>query len=136
MNPHEWPVEDFDLIYSYTRKQAIEDGVLVDLMQPETAPLVCEAGFRLPLAMTATAFGKAVAPIGGELPPGQDLNGRLWDVLTVLRHAIRRNRDTDRVHFTVAVWNGQRHEDVKLWAQIGPGDDGQPVITIMLEGED
>ncbi len=30
MNPHEWPVEDFELISSYTRAQAIEDGVLVD----------------------------------------------------------------------------------------------------------
>ncbi len=136
MNLHEWPVEDFDIIDRYTRAQAIEDGVLVDLCQDETASLVYEAGFRLPLAMTVTAFSKTVAPVGGELPPGQDAKGRLWDVLNLLRFAIRRNPDTDRVHFTVAVWNGERHEDVKLWAQIGPGDDGQPVITIMLEGED
>ena len=124
------------VIFAYTRKQAIEDGVLVDLTQPETVALVAEAGFRLPLAMTATAFVATLAPIGTELPPGQDLKGRLWDVLNLLRWAIRRGRDTDRVHFTVAVWNGKRHDNVNLWALIGPGDDGEPVITIMMEGED
>ncbi len=62
MNLHEWPVEDFDIIDRYTRAQAIEDGVLVDLCQDETASLVYEAGFRLPLAMTVTAFSKTVAP--------------------------------------------------------------------------
>ena len=124
------------VIFSYTRAQAIEDGVLVDLGQDAFASLVHEAGFRVPIAMTATAFGAAVAPIGGRLPPGQDVKGRLWDVLYLLRFAIRGNRETDRVHFTVAVRNGKRHNDVNLWALIGPGDDGEPVITIMMEGED
>jgi len=133
-----------DAIFIYTRRQAIEDGVLVDLMQAETESLVREAGFTIPLAMTATAFATTVGPIGGELPPGQDLTGRLWDVLMLLKAAIRqlaaRNHplpaDSDRVHSTVAVWNGRRHEDVNLWALIGPADRGEPVITIMLEAED
>jgi len=29
-----------------------------------------------------------------------------------------------------------KHETVKLWSLIGPGDDGEPVLTLMLEGED
>lgn len=126
------------VIFSYTRKQAIEDGVLVDLMRAEMADLVGEAGFRLPIAMTATAFSAAVCPIdsGEELPAGQSINGRLWDVLSVLRHAARANRDTDRVHFSVSVWDGRQSNTVKLWSLIGPGDDGEPVLTIMLEGED
>ena len=40
-------------IARYTRRQAIEDGVLVDLMQPETVGFVREAGFKFPVAMTA-----------------------------------------------------------------------------------
>ena len=54
----------------YSRKQAIEDGVLVDLMQPETVGLVREAGFKFPVAMTAGTFAATVAEIGEPLPEG------------------------------------------------------------------
>jgi len=126
------------IIASYTRAQAIEDGVLVDLTQPPTGELLREAGVKVHAAMTATAFAEAVAPIGGgELPPGQDLKGRLWDVLMCLTVAIRASGgQTDRVHFAVSVWDGRKSNTVKLWALIGPGDDAEPVMTIMLEGED
>jgi hypothetical protein len=120
----------------YTRKQAIEDGVLVDLMQPETVGLVREAGFRFPLAMTVGAFAATVAEIGKPLPEGQDIRGRLWDVLWMLTCAIRSAGSTDRVRFRVSVWNGRRRDEVKLWSLCGPGDGGEPVVTIMLEGED
>ena len=129
--------EDADVIHRYTRAQAIADGVLVDLMQPETEPLVREAGFKVPIAMTATAFSETVAPIGGDLPPGQDLTGRLWDVLMVFKAAIRSSpAGEDCVHFTVSVFDGQKSVPVQLWALCGPGDDLEPVVTIMLEGED
>jgi uncharacterized protein DUF6573 len=56
----------------------------------------------------------------------------------MLRSACGQASNDDRVHFQVRVdVNGDgRHETVKLWALCGPGDDGRPVITIMLEGED
>jgi len=120
----------------YTRRQAIEDGVLVDLMQPETVGLVREAGFKFPVAMTAGAFAATVAEIGKPLPEGQDIQGRLWDVLWMLACAIKTAGSTDRVKFRVSVWNGRRREEVPLWSLCGPGDDGAPVVTIMLEGED
>ena len=59
-----------DVISSYGRAQAIEDGVLVDLMQPETVGAVKEAGFRYPVAMTVAAFSDAICPIDEDLPPG------------------------------------------------------------------
>jgi hypothetical protein len=121
---------------SYSRLQAIEDGVLVDLMQPGTVELVREAGFKFPLAMTASAFAATVARIGEELPAGQDIQGRLWDVLWMLKCATRRTSSTDRLSFEVRVWNGCRHEVVRLWSVCGPGDNEEPVITIILEGED
>ena len=120
----------------YTRRQAIEDGVLVDLMQAETVGLVREAGFKFPIAMTAGAFAATVAEIGEPLPAGQDIQGRLWDVLWMLACAIRTAGSTDRVTFRVSVWNGSRRDAVKLWSLCGPGDGGEPVVTIMLEGED
>ena len=120
----------------YTRRQAIEDGVLVDLMQPETVRLVREAGFKLPVAMTAGAFAATVAEIGQPLPEGHDIQGRLWDVLWLLACTVRTAGSTDRVKFRVSVWNGRRRDEVKLWSLCGPGDGGTPGVTIMLEGED
>lgn len=129
--------EDAEIISRYTRRQAIEDGVLVDLSDGETAALVKEAGFKFPIAMTAAAFNDTVAPIDGTpLPAGQDIKGRLWDVLMVLRFAIRVSKEPDRIFFKVRVFDGKRHRDVKLWAHCGPGDEMEPVITIMLQGED
>ena len=42
---------DDDLIHRYTRKQAIEDAVLVDV-----TPTAREAGFRLPVALTRAVW--------------------------------------------------------------------------------
>ena len=138
MNTNGQNLEDVfgEPIAVYTRRQAIEDGVLVDLMQPETVSLVREAGFKFPVAMTAGAFVATVAEIGQPLPEGQDIQGRVWDVLWMLACAIRAAGSTDRVKFRVSVWNGRRADEVKLWSLCGPGDDGAPVVTIMLEGED
>jgi hypothetical protein len=123
------------IIYRYTRKQAIEDGVLVDLMQPATERIVRDAGFTIHLAMTSTAWAACVG--FGELPAGQDVVGRLWDVLMVMKNAIGKlPPGSDRVFFDVSVFDGQKHNVVKLWAVCGPGDEGEPVITITLLGED
>jgi hypothetical protein len=128
------------IISSYSRAQAIEDGVLVDLTQPATGKLLREAGFTIPVAMTTTAFSEAVGPIDTELPAGQSINGRLWDVLMLLRVAIRKSGgNTDRVEFKVSVdvdGSGQNRKTVSMWALVGPGDTPDPVMTIMLQGED
>ena len=62
--------------------------------------------------------------------------GRLWDVLMVLKAAIRGARG-DRVDFKVSVvGRHNRREVVNLYALIHGGDRGEPVITLMLAGED
>ena len=133
------------VIFSYTRADAIADGLLVDLTADgETKLLCCEAGFQLPVAVTETAFGDTVlagttdTPDGEFVfPAGQSCKGRLWDVLMVFKAAIRTQpAGEDRVRFTVSVFDGQKAVPVQLWALCGPGDDLEPVITIMLEGED
>ena len=145
---------DAEVISTYTRKQAIEDGVLVDLMQDELGSLVREAGFLYPIAMTSTAFAEAIYDESGKdlpyaeaqakrlmgwslLPEGQDIKGRLWDVLTVLRVAIKRQTGpTTEIPFAVKVWDGRKHKTVRLKSVCGPGDNMEPVITIMLPNED
>ena len=142
MNLHEWPVgQEYDAVFTYTRKQAIADGVLVDMTQDKFGEALREAGFHRHTAMTATAFAEVIGD-AEHLPPGQDQIGRWWDVLTVMRFAIgaaiRKSPSVrvDNVLFKVLVWNGTKHESKSLYVNCGPGDNGEPVLTIMLEGED
>jgi hypothetical protein len=119
------------LIFSYSRGEAIADGVLIDVT--ETAR---EAGFRYPVAMTAAAWATCV-----EIPEGvtgQDETGRLWDALTMLRHASSRTRGGEStLYFDVLVLNDQTcPRPVRLKAVCGPDDDGSPCVTVMLPEED
>jgi hypothetical protein len=97
-----------------------------------------EAGIREPVVLTSGAWAECVA-----VPPGvecQDEAGRLWDVLSMLRWAIKGSWDGARkVSFGVHVRNDNREGTpplVRLKALHGPGDHGKPVITVMLPDED
>ena len=122
-----------EVIYSYTRKQAVADGVQVDLTK--TAQ---EAGIRFLVFITRTAFDAYVT-----VPPnvsGQDEAGRLWDIVWMLRIAIQRSQPgCDRIPVALYVRNDNRAAKlVNLIATCGPLDidDPQPAITVMLPGED
>jgi hypothetical protein len=125
--------DDAEVIYAYTRAQAIEDGVLVDVS--ETAR---EAGIKFPVALTRAVWVNYV-----EVPEGvvaQDESGRLWDILWMLRCQIRRSQG-DTLHFQLYLRNHNRErltrrDLVTLRAVCGPGDNGEPVVTIMLQDED
>ena len=69
-----------DVIYAYTRRQAIEDGVLVDVTET-----VREAGFKWPFAMTSEVW--ALIEDIPEKYGYEDVTGRLWDVLNVVAAA-------------------------------------------------
>lgn len=128
-----------DVIYAYTRAQAIEDGVLVDVTE-----MAREAGFRFPVAMTATVWGDCVewSDEDSKRQTHQDEAGRLWDVLWMGMYAARRSasRNTSQISFSLyrvpRGGRGVRARLTHLKLVIGPGDDGEPVITIMLPNED
>jgi hypothetical protein len=68
----------------------------------------------------------------------QDEAGRLWDVLWLLRLAIGRSAGAV-VQFGVHVRNDNRDRTpplVRLKAVCGPGDTGEPVVTVMMPDED
>ena len=129
----------------YTRAQAIDDGVLIDVS--ETAR---EAGIVWPVALTAAVWMDCVAwdEIAEKRKPdytAQSESGRLWDVAWMasraIRAALRRGHDG---HSPIAFQlfripregRGMRPRLVALKLCIGPGDEGEPVITIMQPGED
>ncbi|SMF52413.1 DUF6573 family protein [Pseudogulbenkiania subflava] len=117
-------------IYAYCRAQAIADGVLIDVTDAAR-----EAGFRLPVAVTAGVWATCVAWEADEA--GQDERGRLWDVLWLARLATRKAKDLGEVDYSLRVEQASgRVEHFTLRLAIGPGDDGEPVLTILYPGED
>lgn len=123
-----------ELIYAYTRKQAVEDGLQVHL--PVDHELVKNAGIKVPVYITRAVWDAYV-----EVPPGvksQDETGRLWDILWMFRCATGQHRNTDRFQFQLHVRNKGGRRLVTLLAAMGPVDidDPQPAITIMLPDED
>lgn len=124
---------DAEIIHRYTREEAIEDGVLVDVSKQAR-----ETGFKFPVALTRAAWASAVAWTRKE--GWQDERGRLHDVLWMLYCGIKRSQGGERVDFTVLVVPDEgrelRPQPVKLKALCGPGDEGEPVITVLLPRED
>jgi hypothetical protein len=135
MNNTENTAEPFGpVIYSYTRSQAIADG-----LQVEVSKVAEEAGIRFPVFLTRAVFDSFVAVPAGVT--GQDEAGRLWDVVWMLRFAIRKAQTGQpRLPYALYVRNSDSHPArlVKLVATCGPLDidDPAPAITVMLPDED
>ena len=71
----------------------------------------------------------------------QDQSGRLWDVLYMAAHAIRtRKNSSELLLFQLyrVPRDGQAMEAelTSLKLIVGPGDNGEPVMTILLPNED
>lgn len=115
-----------DYVYKYTRKQAIEDGVLVDI-----TAMSREAGFTIPVAMTSTMYHEYMVP----LVEGQDVEGRIWDVLMVLRTTIKETNHTgNELKFEVIIVD-MATKLVEFKAVISGGDSAEPVMTLMMPEE-
>jgi hypothetical protein len=124
--------EDADLVHSYSRADALRDGVLIDV-----SAVAAEAGIRWPVALTRGVWERCVRVQQGVAC--QDEAGRLWDVLFLLRWAIGRQGGGRVVPFAVHVRNDNRAGTpplVRLKALSGPGDHGEPVLTVLLPHED
>ncbi|MGF6641283.1 DUF6573 family protein [Paraburkholderia sp. MM6662-R1] len=120
-------------ISSYTRAQAIADGVLVDV-----SALAREAGFRIPVAVISAVWADCVAWTDADSERGE--SGRLWDVLWMGALAAKRARGAQRIPFELhrvpRGGRGTRPRPVTLNLHLGPGDDAEPVITILMPEED
>src|SRR5262245_16085707 len=92
-----------ECLSAYTRKQAIADGWLIDV-----SSMAMEAGIKFPVVITATVFSRCVSWTGGGC---QDESGRLWDVVWMLRCAIKGARPgQDRLTYRVSVVDQQTNK--------------------------
>ena len=131
--------QDWRVIHTYTRAEALADGVLVDVTA--TAK---EAGFKVPTAVTASVFNECIEWTGEDAKQSrtyQDQAGRLWDVLYLAAAKARslRGRRQNQVLYELHVVPRPGHDHPRLRTLkliIGPGDNAEPVATIMLPSED
>ena len=126
-----------ELIYAYSRKQAIEDGSLVDVSE-----VAREAGFKYPVALTHAVYEAYISWSDSDSDKKgmhQDESGRLWDVVCMAMFKARRSPSSEFLYDVFCVpKEGKRVTPQRktLKAVCGPGDTLDPVITIMLPGED
>ena len=114
-----------ETIYSYSRAQAIQDGVLVDLNHVDSI----RQHWKHPFACTSAVWSIIEEALQ---EAGQDVCGICHDVSTLAKLAIQDAREAQQVLFTVII--GRRTRSLKL--HIGPGDTSAPVLTLMLPYED
>lgn len=110
-------------ISTYSGKQAIEDGFLVDVS--ETAR---EAGFRWPVALTPQVWEDVQA-----IPKSQrhqDVQGRLWDLLRMLLFRIKLAKQVGDVVNYVLIMHVGRKTNYYAKAEITFYDEDTPMIVI------
>jgi len=124
-------------VFTYTRAEALADGVLLDV-----TPLAKEAGFQIPVALTVGLWATYGTP---DKTPASD-QGAVWDTLWMLRCAaigilpakLDRHPHGETLWFQLELTprGKSKPELVLLKAISGPGDAGEPVLTILLAHED
>lgn len=95
--------------------------------------------FKFPLACTAAIWAWIVPSDDEQTRDGQSIAGRLWAVLWLLLCAVRRSGGSNLQYDVIFVRREAgklRRLVVKIKSICGPGDDAEPVITLMLPEED
>jgi hypothetical protein len=139
-------LNDWEIISSYTRAEAIADGFQVAI-PPESSK---EAGINYPVFFTRGVYDKYV-----KVPKGmnhQDEQGRLWDILYMFALQARKSNSEelkfqfccqlpdkgDWTKYEKVCEGNQLFREVTLKAVIGPLDLNKPspAITILFPNED
>ena len=98
-----------EVISRYTREQAIEDGVLVDVSEWASADKGFHGGFTCPVVMTRALWNVVDIDARGTKSL-QSMRGRAHDVVWMaslaLRQALVKNRD--RATFRLLLTNGRK----------------------------
>ncbi|HCY39958.1 MAG TPA: hypothetical protein DHV48_01130 [Prolixibacteraceae bacterium] len=141
---------DWEVIDTYSTKQAVEDGFLV-LVDSKVSK---EAGIKYPVYLTRSVWDKYV-----EVPDvpyaGQSIDGRLWDVLYMFMFAARGCNSSTMIYKLNVVladkgdWEPNERLDpdldgnremrlvtLKSVIQARDFDDPSPAIFIMKPSED
>lgn len=121
--------DDAPIISSYSRAQALEDGVLIDLTEADVA----KGHFKYPLACTAAVWALIQKAVNNKKWMN-DQAGVLHDICWMSRFG-QVVDPTTRLFKVIITGTGRRKNH---WLKIvcHPGDTPEPVLTIMLPEED
>lgn len=124
-------MDNLEILDSYSRAQAIEEGFLIDVSEWAKA-----SGFKFPAAFTDTLYNSIEESAKG---PGQSVRGIAMDIFSMLLLKVKLTGGREStLMFEVLIWDIIKRKPVlkKLKAVVGPGDTPAPVLTIMFRGED
>ena len=128
-----YPFDSAAVVFRYTRRMAIADGVLVDATQGDFAEISREHFPNHHLAMTSAVF--ALLERGVESGDDSELAGIWHDLLWMSRVSPVRLLSGGHT-FKVGI----RAEHVLCWHELKilfhGGDHGEPCATVMLPDED
>lgn len=119
-------MEKTNIIFSYTRKQAIEDGVLIDINA--VYPDECKI-YKYPIAFTSELW---------ELVSGK--KAWVWDILFMSLHSptFKMLSESTKL-FTLSLPSEAGSNNIDehtLKIVVSGGDNGEPVITVMFKNQD
>ena len=128
-----------NIIYSYTRTQALEDGVLVDV-----SLMAAEACINWPMAVTRRLWEEVIVPSSeGREQAGQSEEGRLWDTLWLLRSIFAKQLRPQTAEENIIIYKvyyvmGSRNKlrPISIKCVLAGDDNGSPCLTLMLPEED
>lgn len=109
------------------RQDAIDDGDLIEITR-----MGRDMGITLPLAVSARA-AQSMVPFTNI--PQDTVTENLWDTLHAFRDKARTTTE-EVFEFQVSLYQNGLVPTLTFKAAVSPGDDGEPVITIMMPDED
>lgn len=117
--------DDADMIYAYSREDALNDGVLIDI-----TAVASKVGFHAHTAMTHGVSTDVIDGHHGEWATPAMRIERIRQMLQDASEAIRcsGNRNASVAYFETY--------QVSCKVMLGPGDSGEPVFTLLLANED
>jgi hypothetical protein len=124
-----------DIIYTYTREQAIEDGELIDACSGVFAEITCQF-FKIPVAMTRAVFAIIERSVASRTHYN-DYKGVWHDMMWLCFLAARRT-SASQLSFQVIITGAgrKRYHTFKAVISALSFDNDAPCMTIMLPDED
>jgi hypothetical protein len=110
--------DEWDVIFSYTRQQAIEDGVLIEVEQK----ILQETGFKLHTVFTGTLYSVIIE----NEDPDVELVNKIKLLKEIHEGIMIEKPNSNMIRFQKKVGNF----NYDIIAHVGPDDYGKPCFTI------
>ena len=123
-----------EMVSSYSRAEAITDGVLVDASVGDLAE-VSRQHFKYPIAMTAAVY-ELIKKAVDHPKHCNDWKGIWHDICWMSKMNKTRILDPTSHLFMVIINGTGRKRNHTLKIVCGPGDNAEPVLTVMMPEED